>query len=158
MEMKISAQGTTGYSMPTLAPLFGRPPYEYRDSWIMAVMFKTNPEVLETLIPRPLVPNPNHVMFVLIERLFATGVGHYNEFILGAPAMFRNEPVNYCVFLVVDTDVSMTVGREIWGFPKILGRPQLEEKNGIVNGTVERNGVTLVKMPAARRAIRVIVI
>jgi acetoacetate decarboxylase len=143
--MTTSARGKGGYSIPTMAPLFGPPPYEYRDSWIMAIMFKTTPEVLKGLIPRPLVPNPNDIMFVLIERLFATGLGNYNEFILGAPAIFEEEQVNYCVFLMVDTDISMAVGREIWGFPKKLGQLNLEEKNGIVTGTVERGGTMLVK-------------
>ena len=129
--------------MPTMAPDAGPPPYEYKDGWTLAIMFKTTPEVLKDLVPKPLVPNTGNLMWVLISRF--PDPTKYNEMVLGVTASYKGRNVNYCCYVLVDNDASMVVGRELWGFPKKMGRITLEEKDGKVTGTVERLGVTLVK-------------
>jgi acetoacetate decarboxylase len=142
---KTSAANEKAYSMPTMAPLFGAPPYEYRDGWTMAIMFKTTPEALRDLVPNPLVPNPQNLMFFMNSSFFASGVGQYNEMILGAPVGFEGKPGNYYVYLMLDHDAPIAAGREIWGFPKKLGQIKMEEKDGVLISTVERAGITLVR-------------
>ena len=139
------ASGTKAYSIPTMSPLFGPPPYEYRDSWALNVLFKTELKVLKELVPEPLIPNPDGIMFARIMRHFASGLGGYNEFLLGAPVIFEGRLVNYCIYLMLDNDIAIASGREIWGFPKKFGRMNLSEKDGVVLGTVERGGITVVK-------------
>ncbi|MGD0919442.1 MAG: hypothetical protein ABSB22_23625 [Thermodesulfobacteriota bacterium] len=46
--------------MPTMAPDFGPPPFEYKDAWTMMILFKTTPEVIRDLMPKPLFPNPEN--------------------------------------------------------------------------------------------------
>lgn len=140
-----SATGESAYSMPTLGPLFGPPPYEYRDGWTMVIMFKTTPEVLRDLVPKPLVPNPQNIMVFVNSRFFASGFGQYNETILIAPVGFEGKPGNYCVYLMLDHDSPIAAGREIWGFPKKSGQIKMEEKDGVLITTVERAGITLVR-------------
>ncbi len=142
---KASATDEKACSMPTMAPLYGPPPYEYRDGWIMSIMFKTTPEALRDLVPKPLVPNPQNIMVFVNERLFASGLGQYNETILIAPVGFEGKPGNYCVYMMLDNDSAMAAGREIWGFPKKLGQIKMEEKNGVLICTVERAGIILVR-------------
>jgi acetoacetate decarboxylase len=131
--------------MPIVGPLFAPPPYDYRDSWEMTIVFKTTPDVLRDLVPKPLVPNPQNLMFLVIGRYFASGFGAYNEMILSTPVAFQGTPGTYCVYLVLDRDSPIAAGREIWGYPKKLGLVKLEEKDGVVTGTVERAGLTLVR-------------
>jgi acetoacetate decarboxylase len=140
-----SAADEKAYSIPSMAPLFGPPPYEYRDGWTMVIMFQTTPEALRDLVPKPLVPNPQNIMLFINSRLFASGLGQYNETILGAPVAFEGKPGNYCVYLLLDHDIPIAAGREIWGFPKKLGQIKMEEKDGVLTTTVERAGITLVR-------------
>ncbi len=140
-----SATDEKAYSMPAMAPLFGPPPYEYRDGRTMAIVFRTTPEALRDLVPKPLVPNPQNLMFLMSSRFFASGLGHYHEMLLGAPVGFEGKPGNYCVYLMLDHDGAIAGGREIYGFPKKLGQIKMEEKDGVLMSTVERAGMTLVR-------------
>ena len=65
--------------------------------------------------------------------------------ILSAPVEFEGKPGRYCVYLMVDHDIQMANGREIWGYPKKLGQIKMEEKNGVLISTVERAGFMLVR-------------
>ena len=142
---KTSATDEKAYSMPTMAPLFGPPPIEYQDGWTMAITFKTTPEVLRDLVPKPLVPNPQNLMVLINSSLFASDFGQYNEMILAAPVGFEGKPGNYCIYLMLDHDGPIAGGREIWGFPKKLGQIKMEDKDGVLITTVERAGIMLVR-------------
>jgi len=140
-----STTGAKAYSIPAMGPLFGPPPYEYRDSWTTLIIFKTTLEALKDLIPKPLVPNPENLMVFINSRFFASGFGQYNEMILGALVGFEGKLGIYCVYLMLDHDSPIAAGREIWGFPKKLGQIKMEEKDGLVISTVERAGITLIR-------------
>lgn len=133
------------FSTPTMGPLYGTPPYEYVDNWALSVVFKTEPEVLEQLVPAPLKPNSDSIMVMQISRFFVSGFGSYNEMILFTPASFNGKVGNYSLSLMLDNDIAFAAGREIWGFPKKIANVTLKEKNGVVTGTVKRGGHQLVK-------------
>ena len=135
----------TPYSTPTMSPLYEAPPNEYRDNWGMTIMFKTDPEVLARMVPEPLQPNEDGLMGVQISEFFVSGFGRYNEMIFFTPVTFNGELGNFSHYLMLDNDIATGGGREIWGFPKKMGRVELEEKDGVLTGTVERGGHLLVK-------------
>jgi len=132
------------YSMPELSGLYGRPPFEYRDAHQLLVMFRTDPRVLQRLIPAPLLPDAQGRMFATVSHFYTTGFGHYYEASVVGLASFKRRPVNYSLYLVLDNDIAIAGGREIWGFPKKLGRVALSEKDGILRGSAERGGITLI--------------
>ncbi len=133
------------YSMPELSELYGRPPYEYRDTKQLLVIFRTDPKVLQKLVPAPLVADKTGTMFVAISEFFTSGFGHYHEINMSALATFKGRPVNYGLYLILDNDIATAGGREIWGFPKKMGRVALATSDGIMRGTVERGGIQLVE-------------
>ena len=133
------------YSMPNLSPLYAPPPYEYRDAYQMMIEFKSDPKVVANYVPKPLVPDPQGAMFVTISRFFTAGFGSYHEILLAALAKFKGRPVNFALSLVLDNDIAICGGREIWGFPKKYGRVTLAEQDGVMLGTVERGGLPLVR-------------
>jgi acetoacetate decarboxylase len=146
MASKRNARGAQpAYSMPELSELYGRPPYEYRDTRQLLVTFRTDPKVLRKLVPAPLVPDKSGHMFVAISEFFTSGFGHYHEINMSALATFKGRPVNYGLYLILDNDIATAGGREIWGFPKKMGRVALETSDGVMRGTVERGGVLLVE-------------
>ena len=133
------------YSIPRTAPLYGRPPFEYRDSWQMYIPFKTTPEAIRELVPEPLVPNPDNLMLIIASRFKASGLGLYNEVILAVPSTFNEMSGQYAVYLYLDKDVPIAAGREIWGWPKKEARIAFAEKEVVLMSTVERGGIELVR-------------
>ncbi len=140
-----AASSDTPFSTPTMSPLFEAPPNEYRDNWGMTIMFRTDPEVIAQMVPEPLVPNPDNLMGIQISEFFVSGFGSYNELIFFTPVTFNGELGNFSHYLMLDSDIPAMAGREIWGFPKKMGRVELEEKDGVLTGTVERGGIVLIK-------------
>jgi acetoacetate decarboxylase len=141
----LAGSGDTAFSTPTIGPLYGPPPFEYIDNWALSIVFKTEPEVLKELVPEPLEPSPEGIMVMQISRFFVSGFGNYNEMILFTPATYKGKVGNYSVCLMLDNDIAFAAGREIWGFPKKIADVSLEEKDGVITGTVKRGNRVLVK-------------
>jgi acetoacetate decarboxylase len=130
--------------MPALSGLYGRPPFEYREARQMTVEFQTDPRVLRKLVPAPLTPNKDAKVFVSSAEFLSSGFGRYLEAHVFTHATFKRRLVNFSLYLVLDSDVAIGAGREIWGFPKKLGRLTLDMKDDVVSTTVERGGRTII--------------
>ncbi len=132
------------YSMPELSELYPRPPFEYREVNQLLVAFETDARVLRRLVPAPLTPNKDNLMFVSVADFMCSGFGRYLEAHLFTSATFQRRTVNFSLYLVLDNDVAIGAGREIWGFPKKLGRLTLDTTDDVVRATVERGGINLI--------------
>ena len=122
---------------------------EYRDNWSQHVTFRSDPKVIARVMPKPLVPDPNGTMFLLTSYFFATGFGHYRESTLCALAKFRGKPVNYTLFLMLNNDMAIAGGREIWGWPKKAGDIEVDESDGAVQARISRGGTELIRANVA---------
>jgi acetoacetate decarboxylase len=135
---------TRSYSMPELSGLYGEPPFEYREAKQLLVEFQTDPRVLRELVPPPLTPNKDAKMSVSCADFLCSGFGRYLEAHVSTQATFRRRLVNFSIYLILDNDVAIGAGREIWGFPKKLGRLTLDMKDDVVSTSVERGGRTII--------------
>ncbi|MCP3985156.1 MAG: acetoacetate decarboxylase family protein [bacterium] len=146
MAAKSASRSTTrAFSMPELSGLYGKPPFEYREAKQMTVAFRTDPGVLRDLVPEPLIPNEDATMFLSSSEFLSSGFGRYFEAHLNTHATFDGRLVNFSVYLVLDSDVAIGAGREIWGFPKKFGRLTLDMKDDVVRTTVERGGCKIIE-------------
>jgi acetoacetate decarboxylase len=134
-----------GYSMPSVAPLYGQPPFVYRDSWLLNILCTTTPDVLKALVPAPLEPNPDNLLLIAINRLNASGFGAYNEAIVAVPTRYGQTGGQYLVVLYVDQDGAIAAGREIWGFPKKGAQITWHEEQAVLSATVQRGGIELIR-------------
>ena len=141
-----SKKGTHPYSTPELSPIYAEPPYEYRDSPALMVQFETDPEVLRRLVPEPLTPNKENHMFCSVTDFMSSGFGRYLEAHIFTHAIYKRRLVNYSIYLILDNDVAICGGREIWGFPKKLGRLEMNMRDDVVSAKVERGGITLIEV------------
>ena len=135
-----------GYSMPGVAPLYDAPPYIYQGNRSINILFKTTPETLQTVVPAPLVPNPDSLLFIYIAQfnVVAPTRFRYLEMGIGVPASFSDTAGQYAVYLYLDKVSAIVPGREIYGWPKKDAEISfIEEKNGISTQVV-RDGVVLV--------------
>ena len=51
--------------------------------------------------------------------------------------LYRDEPFSYITPLMLDSDVPILVGRDIYGFPKRMGVIEFDEQDDILAGYVE---------------------
>lgn len=144
VKKKVSRKPTHNYSTPDLSGLYGKPPYEYRDSTMLLIQFQTDPRMLRKLVPAPLTPNKDNYMFVSVAEFMCSGFGHYYEAHIFTHATFKRRVVNYSIYLILDNDVAIGGGREIWGFPKKLGRLAIDMRDDVVTATAERGGRILI--------------
>ena len=114
---KVSHKSTIedAYSIPRTAPLYGRPPREFIDSWMGQFLFKTTSEIIRELVPEPLVPNPDNLMLISLNRCNVSGFGSFNEVVLAAPSAFNEITGQYAVCLYTDEVMPVVCGREVWG-------------------------------------------
>ena len=133
-----------GYSMPSLSGLYTKPPYHYREIKQVLVQFVTDAQILRELVPNPVIPNAENEMFLLVSEMFGAGFGRYLEAHLFTLARFKRRLVNFSNYLILDNDVATCGGREIWGWPKKIGRLTLSMTDDVVRATVERGGVQLI--------------
>jgi acetoacetate decarboxylase len=132
------------YSIPVTAPLYGRPPYLYRGCPQLLVSFRSTAHAVRKLVPQPLVPNPDDVMFLMIGQMNSDEFGTNREAFLAVPASFGALEGNYAVALYLDNDAAIASGRELWGWPKKAAEFRIEEHDGVVTATATRGGVEII--------------
>jgi acetoacetate decarboxylase len=135
----------TAYSIPLCAPSYGPTPYRYRGCPQTLVPFRTTPGVTRALVPEPLVPNPDHLMFLMIGEMRSDEFGTNREAFLAVPASFGALEGNYAVALFLDDDAALASGREVWGWPKKAARFSVAEEDGVVMATASRDGVDIIR-------------
>jgi acetoacetate decarboxylase len=138
------------FSMPIMSPELAPPPYLFKDNKVVNLLFKTDPQVLEKLIPYPLKPDYSQPMLFYIGRL---NIAHYNvtynEAARAAPVIGEDgQPGYYPIVLYLDTPNPIIGGREIYGYPKKEAEEILFEEgaDGVITASVTRYGATIIKV------------
>jgi acetoacetate decarboxylase len=126
------------------------PVFEYLGVEMLSALFRTDPDIVQTILPKPLVPADEPLGWVFVARYPETNFGlSYNEGALFVKAEFKGEPGWYCLALPVDNDMAMVAGRETVGFPKkIAEKITLERTDNHVKGSVVRRGVEILHVEA----------
>jgi acetoacetate decarboxylase len=141
------------FSMPRLSPLYPPPPIQYRDNRILTIIFKSTPEVLQKLVPKPLVPNPLNLMFIYVSELNIEVTENerypYLEMGIGVPATYSKTLGNYAVYLYLDKALPIVGGREVWGWPKKDALINFVENDGTITASLERNGFPIISINAS---------
>lgn len=137
----------SGYSMPGVAPFYDAPPYICQGTRSINILFKTSPETLQALVPAPLVPNPDSVLFIYFAQfnVVAPVQFRYLEMGIGVPSSFSGNAGQYAVYLYLDKAGAIVPGREIYGWPKKDAEITFtEDKDGIA-AQVVRDEVVLAE-------------
>jgi acetoacetate decarboxylase len=135
----------SAYSIPVVAPLYGPLPYLYRGCPQLVVLFRTSARAARRLVPEPLVPNPDDLMFLMMGRMNSDEFGTNREAFLAVPASLGTLRGNYAVALYLDNDAAIASGREVWGWPKKAAELGGGEEDGVVTATATRDGVEIIR-------------
>lgn len=117
---------------------------------MLTVAFRTDPDVLEAVLPHPLAVPDDPVAVAFVAHYPETNFGvTYREGALMVPAAFEGEVGGYCLSMPVDDDMAMIGGRERFGFPKkIADRIELGRTDDHVMGRVTRRGEEILRLEA----------
>ncbi len=125
-------------NMPVDAPLDSKPPIYYTDVEEIALTYETDENAVLDILPEGLEISEPAFGIVLFRRYPFSTLGPYEEVILIVGCSFEGKPCSYIPHIVVNSDIPMAAGREIWGYPKKFAHITLEKDGDLIIGTMER--------------------
>jgi len=127
--------------MPPGNPSHPHGPYRFVDREYFNIVYQSDAEAIRATVPEPLQPDGSDtVIYEWINMPDSSGFGAYRESGIVIPCLFRGRPVNYTVMMFLDDEPPITAGREIWGFPKRWGEPDLHVAKDTLTGTLAYAG------------------
>lgn len=130
-----------GFAMPIYNSAYPPGPYRFVDREYLIITYRTDPAVLEKVIPAPLKMTDPVVKYEFINMPDSTGFGHYCESGQVIPVSFEGEAGSYVHSMYLDDHPPIAGGRELWGFPKKLGNPKLQVDKDTLVGTLDYGSV-----------------
>jgi acetoacetate decarboxylase len=143
---------------PFGAPLVPELPLRMRRTEILSVVYRSDREAADALIPSPLRLASDLVLVHVYRMHDSDWFGVYCESAFQLPVELPDgTPAVYSPFLVLESDGGVAAGRELYGQPKKHGQVSLAPDGDLLVGRVVRNGIdvataTMVWKQRAARA------
>ena len=125
------------FAMPIHSPAFPPGPYHFVDREYLIITYRTDPEKLRRLVPAPLELTEPVVKYEFINMPDSTGLGHYCESGQVIPVRHGSETGGFVLSMYLNDHPPIAGGRELWGFPKKLGQPELRVHTDTLMGTLD---------------------
>ena len=125
------------FAMPIHNPAYPPGPYRFVDREYLIITYRTDPKLLEALIPAPLKLAEPVVKYEFINMPDSTGFGHYCESGQVIPVTLDGVAGGYVHSMYLNDHPPIAAGRELWGFPKKLGDPELRVHKDTLMGTLD---------------------
>ncbi len=123
--------------------------FDFFDAEILTVLWETKREVVERLLPPPLMPADLPIVTAYVSNFPRTNWGKpYLEGALFLRAKFNDIEGLYCLSMPVTNDMALIGGRETFGFPKKIGTIKLNREGDNVSGWTERHGIRFFEVRA----------
>jgi acetoacetate decarboxylase len=111
----------------------------------LVAIYETDPEIVASVLPRPLQPTDPYVRVNIAQVDMPTGD------LLGAGTFSvkcRHDDLDgfYDLLMIMDIESAVLGGRETFGEPKKIGQASLRHEGGEVVGVMSRKGVDLVEV------------
>lgn len=126
--------------MPSDAPTYTNPPALMRNVESFTISYETDVDAALELLPAAEgleLADP-----VTARMIFATMPctpwGAYNEIYQMLDCLWQGKPIIFPVRLLVDNEVALTIGRELWGNPKKFGHVEFSRDSNIIQCTGDR--------------------
>jgi acetoacetate decarboxylase len=125
------------FAMPVNNPAYPPGPYRFVDREYLIISYRTDPDVLQQLIPAPLQLVEPVVRFEFINMPDSTGFGRYCEAGQVLVVSLNGVVGGYMHSSYLNDHPPIAAGRELWGFPKKLGEPELRVHKDTLIGTLD---------------------
>lgn len=133
------------FSMPMDSPAYPAGPYRFVDREYVIVTYETDEQAIRDLLPAPLEFTQAHVKLEFIRMPNSTGFGDYCESGAVIPCSFEGRPVSYVQSMYLNDHPPIAAGRELWGFPKKLGQPELRVHIDTIVGELRCSDVLVAR-------------
>lgn len=142
----MSFDPTSVQSTPFGAPLVPSFPLRMRNTEILTVVYRTQREAIERLLPTQLRATSDLVAVHLYRMHDAEWFGDYGESAVHIPVEHAASDTRgvYSPFLFVESDGAVAAGREIYGQPKKSGRIEIVADGDLLVGRLWRNGIDVI--------------
>ncbi len=133
------------FTMPFTSPAFPRGPYHFINREFLIITYRTDPDALRAVIPEPLQLMDPIVKFEFIRMPDSSGFGDYTESGQSVPVIFNGMRGSYVHGMYLNDQLAIAGGRELWGFPKKSGSPQLGVQVDTLVGTLDYGKVRIAQ-------------
>ena len=109
------------FSAPAGAPLFGPPPYIYRGVQDMIIPYEAETQKVREMLPPGVEPADDPAVCIAWGRWIPfSSFGPYHEAYVMVRVIHDGVTYLYQPVILVDNEVGLAAGREIWGYAKKL--------------------------------------
>ena len=135
--MNISGVKAAAFAMPLTSPAFPRGPYHFRNREFLIITYRTELDALRAVVPEPLEISAPLVKFEFIRMPDSSGFGDYAESGQTIPVSFHGAQGSYVHAMYLNDQPAIAGGRELWGFPKKSGSPQITVETDTLVGLLD---------------------
>jgi acetoacetate decarboxylase len=123
---------------PLGAPAYpGGSIYRFTDREYLNIVYRTDPEAMQRVVPEPLTVGEPLVKFEVMKMPDVSGLGSFTESGQVLRVEYEGQPADYLHAMYVDNLPSIASGREISAYPKKLGAPSLYVDSDTLVGTLD---------------------
>ena len=117
------------------------------DAWstMLVANYETDPEIIASILPRPLAPSDQPLVKVTIASVDIPGYGSFGAGSFSVQCRHDDTVGYYCLVMVMTTEQPVITGRETFGEPKKIGHVDVTIDRDAVTATMGRMGVTWVE-------------
>jgi acetoacetate decarboxylase len=110
----------------------------------LVAFYETDPDIIASVLPKPLEPTEPHVRINIAYVEMPTGPLGAGTFSVKC----RHGDVEGCfdLLMIMTTEAAVVGGRETFGEPKKIGDAALRHEGGEVVGTMSRKGIDIVEI------------
>ena len=139
------------FTTPLHGTSYPKGPYHYINREFLIVKYETDMEIIKSIVPEPLEVVEPTATFEIIVMPVSTGFSAYIEAAQSVPVTIDGKPGMFTVNMYLNQEAPITKGREIWGFPKKFGKPELRIDRDQVIGTLNYIGIDVATATVAYR-------
>jgi acetoacetate decarboxylase len=114
-------------------------------STVLVATYETDPEILASVLPRPLEPSSTPLAKVTFASVDIAGMPTFGAGSFSVQCTHEGTLGYYCLVMPMSTEQSVIGGRETFGEPKKIGQVTVDIDGDSVHGTMARMGVTFAE-------------
>jgi acetoacetate decarboxylase len=137
--VKIEDIKKNAFAMPLTSPSALKIDYKFKNREYLIISYETDIEELKRVVPEPLQVTSNVVKFEFMRMPDAHGFGSFTEAGQVIEVELDGKKGAYSHAMYLDNLAPIAAGREIWGFPKKFGKPNLVVDADTLVGTLKYN-------------------
>ena len=114
-------------------------------STVLVAMFETDPDIVASVLPRPLEPSSRPLAKATFATVDIPGLPTFGAGSFSVQCVHEGTVGYYCLVMPMSTEQSVIGGRETFGEPKKIGQVAVDIEGDSVHGTMTRMGVTFAE-------------